>query len=65
MNNGIFSLHGRETLVEIQWFEKTRIKMAQKLADLAFLKKCKDKKVIPCFSTIKYRRHKPRTMVPL
>jgi hypothetical protein len=54
MNNLIVSLHRRETLAEIQWFEKMRIKMAQKLADLAFLKKCKDTKVIPRFATTKH-----------
>ena len=47
LNETIRSLHGRETLGELQQMEKKRINISKETARLTFLKRCRDSKVIP------------------
>jgi hypothetical protein len=48
--NQIISLYGRETLDEIRVLEKLRVKIKRRVADLEFLKKCRDENVLPKFA---------------
>jgi hypothetical protein len=57
------SLHRREILNEVHLLERTRIKLAHRVADLSFLKRCKDSKVIPGFAVIKHHLHKEETAI--
>jgi hypothetical protein len=48
-------MYGRETLDEIRVLEKLRVKIKRRLADLEFLKKCRDENVLPKFAQIQHR----------
>jgi hypothetical protein len=53
--NQIISLYGRETLDKIRVLEKLRVKIKRRMADLEFLKKCRDENVLPKFAQIQQR----------
>jgi hypothetical protein len=55
LTHQIISLYGRETLDEIRVLEKLRVKIKRRVADLEFLKKCRDENVLPKFAQIQHR----------
>ena len=54
MNNLIQSLHGKDALDNLKSFEKLRVKMVRKIANLKFLKNCRDNHIIPKFAVVKH-----------
>ena len=54
MNKEIVTLHDRDTLEMIRLFEKSLKKIAHTSADLNFLKKCRDNRIIPLFTNMKH-----------
>jgi hypothetical protein len=50
----ILSLHGRDALDGFRLLEKLKIKMAHRLADIEFLKQCRDEDIILKFVAINH-----------
>ena len=57
MNNIIVTLRGRDTLDLIKTFEKQCVKRVNNIANLEFLKKCRDNEVVPLVAEIKHHLH--------
>ena len=51
----IKSLYGRDIWQQIQLLEKLRVKIQRRVADLTFLKNCRDLNLIPTFAVINHR----------
>ena len=57
LNHLILSLYGEDTLKETRRFERARIKLKKHLADLTFLKRCRDHRILPKFTAFKHHLH--------